>query len=257
MHKTTILALTLAAAGAFAAPAAQAQVAKVNGVTIPQARADFLLREAIAQGRPDSPELRAAVKQRLIESELIAQEAARMGLDKKTPVAAQLDLARQQVLVGAYINEMTGRIKPDEESLKAAHERLKEHPAASEYRVSHILVGNEKTARDLIAQIKNGGSFEKLAAENSRDDGSKNQGGDLGWSAMGKFVRPFAEAMVKLKKSELTEQPVQSQFGWHVIRMNDVRPLGYEALKPQLQQLVQRETLQKTIADLRAKAKVE
>lgn len=257
MHRPTVFSLMLAMTTALAAPAALAQVAKVNGVTIPQARADFLLREAMAQGRPDSPELREAVKQRLIESEVVAQEAVRLGLNKNAGVTAQLDLARQNVLVGAYVSEMARRNVPSDDSLKAAHERLKSHPAASEYKPAHILVTTEKEAREVIAQLKNGGNFGKLAADKSRDDGSKSQGGDLGWSAPGKFVRPFAEAMVKLKKDQFTEQPVQSQFGWHVIRMNDLRPLSFEALKPQLQQLVQRENVQKAITDLRTKAKVE
>ena len=257
MNKSAALSLLLAVSAALAAPATLAQVAKVNGVTIPQARADILLREVQAQGRQDSPELREVVKQRLIESEVVTQEAVRLGLNKNAGVTAQLDLARQNVLVGAYVNEMARRNAPTEDSLKAAYERLKNHPAASEYKPAHILVATEKEAREVIAQLKDGASFSKLASEKSRDEGSKSQGGDLDWSAPGKFVRPFAEAMVKLKKDQFTEQPVQSQFGWHVVRMNDLRPLSFEALKPQLQQLVQRENVQKAITDLRAKAKVE
>lgn len=258
MHKTTLSALILAVTASLAAPAALAQaVAKVNGVTIPQARADLLLRQAASQGRPDSPELREAVKQRMIESEVIVQEAVRLGLNKNAGVAAQLELVRQNVLVDAYVNEMAKRIVPSEESLKAAYEKLKDHPAASEYKAAHILLSSEKEARDVIAQLKGGASFEKLAAEKSKDEGSKAQGGDLGWSEPGKFVPQFAQAMVKLKKGELTEQPVQTNFGWHVIRMSDIRKLSFEALKPQLQQLVKQESVQKTVADLRAKAKVE
>lgn len=257
MHKITNLPLVLALAITLAAPAALAQVAKVNGTAIPQARADLMMREATAQGRPDTPELRDAVKQRLIESEVIAQEAVKLGLNKNANVAAQLDMARQNVLIGAYVNEMARRNVPSEESLKAAYEKLKNHPAASEYKVAHILVSTEKEANEIILQIKGGASFDKIAAEKSKDEGSKSQGGDLGWSDPGKFVRPFSEALVKLKKGELTDLPVQSNFGWHIIRLNDIRPISYEVLKPQVQQLVQRENVQKTIADLRAKSKVE
>ena len=256
MRQTLTLSLILVAA-ALAPLAAFGQVAKVNGTVIPQARADLMLREATAQGRPDSPELRDAVKQRLIESEIIAQEALKLGLNKDASVAAQLDMARQNVLTGAYVSEMARRNVPNEASLKAAYEKLKNHPAANEYKVAHILVATEKEAQDVIAQIKGGANFDKIAAEKSKDEGSKSQGGDLGWSDPGKFVRPFAEAMVKLKKGELTELPVQSNFGWHVIRLNDLRPISFDVLKPQVQQLVQRENVQKIIADLRAKAKVE
>lgn len=256
MRKTLTLSLILATT-TLVPLAAFGQVAKVNGIAIPQARADLMMREATAQGRPDTPELRDAVKQRLVESEIVAQEAVKLGLNKNAGVAAQLDMARQNVLVGAYVNEMARRNVPTEESLKAAYEKLKNHPAASEYKAAHILVSTEKEAQELIVQLKGGVNFDKIAAEKSKDEGSKTQGGDLGWSDPGKFVRPFAEAMVKLKKGELTDLPVQSNFGWHIIRLNDIRPISYEVLKPQVQQLVQRESVQKTIADLRAKSKVE
>lgn len=256
MRNTLTLSLLLATV-ALAPLAVFGQVAKVNGISIPQARADLITREATAQGRPDTQELRDAVKQRLIESEVIAQEAVKLGLNKEANVAAQLDMARQNVLVGTYVNEMARRNVPTEESLKAAYEKLKNHPAASEYKAAHILLSTEKEALDVLAQLKDGANFDKIAAEKSKDEGSKAQGGDLGWSNPGKFVRPFSEALVKLKKGDLTQQPVQSNFGWHVIRLNDIRPINYEALKPQVQQLVQRETVQKIIADLRAKSKIE
>lgn len=257
MHRTTAVSLALAVATVLAAPAALAQVAKVNGVTIPQSRADALVREAAAQGRQDNPELRTLIKQRLIESEVLAQEAVKLGLNKHAEVGAQLDLARQTVLIRAYVNDVAKRNPPTEEALKKAYEQNKEQPAASEYKARHILVATEAEAKTLIAQINGGADFAKLAAEKSRDEGSKGQGGELSWSPVHSYVRPFAEAMVQLKKGAMTTAPVQSQFGWHIIRLDDKRPLSYEALKPQLQQLVQQEAVQKAIADLRAKAKVE
>lgn len=257
MHRTTAVSLALAVATVLAAPAALAQVAKVNGVTIPQSRADALVREAAAQGRQDNAELRTLIKQRLIESEVLAQEAVKLGLNKHAEVGAQLDLARQTVLIRAYVNDVAKRNPPTEEALKKAYEQNKEQPAASEYKARHILVATEAEAKTLIAQINGGADFAKLAAEKSRDEGSKGQGGELSWSPVHSYVRPFAEAMVQLKKGAMTTAPVQSQFGWHIIRLDDKRPLSYEALKPQLQQLVQQEAVQKAIADLRAKAKVE
>ncbi|MGA0025709.1 MAG: peptidylprolyl isomerase [Burkholderiales bacterium] len=256
MRISTMFYLLFALTAAYA-PAAQAQVAKVNGVTIPQSRADILLKDAVAQGRPESPELRDAVKKRLIESEIIAQEAVKLGLQKNAEVGARLDLARQQVLVSAYINEMARRSPASEDAMRQAHERLKDHPAANEFKARHILVASEKEAQDIIAQIKGGASFAKLAAEKSRDEGSKGQGGELQWSVPTGYVRPFAEAMARLKKGTMTETPVQTNFGWHVIRLDDTRPVPFETLKPQLQQIVQRESVQKTIEDLRAKAKIE
>ncbi len=257
MHKPTVFTLAFALAVGFAAPAALAQVAKVNGVTIPQARSDALVREAAAQGRQDNPELRNLVKQRLIESEVLAQEAVKLGLNKNAEVSTQLELARQTVLIRAYVNDVAKRNPPTEDALRKAYEQSKDQPGAREYKARHILVPTEAEAKTLITQINGGADFAKLAAEKSRDEGSKAQGGELNWSPATGYVRPFGEAMTQLKKGAMTTAPVQSQFGWHIIRLDDKRPLSYEALKPQLQQLVQQETVQKTIADLRAKAKVE
>lgn len=257
MHKTTVISLALAVTAALAAPAALAQVAKVNGVTIPQSRSDALAREATAQGRADNPELRNMIKQELISREVMAQEAVRLGLNKNPEVSTQLDLNRQAVLSRAYVNDIVKRNPPTEEALRKAYEQNKDQPAASEYKARHILVGTEAEAKTLITQINGGADFAKLAAEKSRDEGSKGQGGELNWSPVNSYVRPFAEAMVQLKKGEMTAAPVQSQFGWHIIRLDDKRGLSYEVLKPQLQQFVQQESVQKAIADLRAKAKVE
>lgn len=257
MQKTTAVHLMIAVAAALAAPAAIAQVAKVNGVTIPQARVDALLRDVTAQGRQDTPELRKMIKERLIESEIMTQEAVRLGLNKNPEISAQLELTRQQVLVNAYVNEMARRNPATEDAMKKAHERFKDSPAANEYRSRHILVGSEAEANALIKQIKDGADFAKLAAEKSRDEGTKAKGGELDWAVPATYVRPFAEALARLKKGDMTEAPVQTNFGWHVIRLEDIRPVAYETLKPQLQQVVQRENVQKAVAELRAKARVE
>jgi len=257
MRKTTTLTLLLAVFAAFAAPAALAQVAKVNGVNIPQARAEALVREVKAQGREDSPELRNMIKQELISREVMAQEAVKLGLNKNAEVSVQLDIARQNVLVGAYLNEMARRHPANDEAVRKAYERFKDSPAANEYKARHILVATEKEAQDIIAQIKGGADFAKLATEKSRDEGTKKQGGELQWAAPNTYVRPFAEALARLKKGGMTETPVQTQFGWHVIRLEDTRPLNFETIKPQLQQVVQRENVQKAVEEARAKAKIE
>jgi len=257
MQRSVVFSAIIAVAAAIAAPAAVAQVAKVNGSTIPQARADALLREVTAQGRQDTPELRKMIKERLIESEIMSQEAVRLGLNKNPEVSAQLELSRQQVLVNAYVNEMARRNPATEDAMKQAHERFKNSPAANEFRSRHILVATEAEANTVIKQLKGGADFAKLATEKSRDEGTKAKGGELDWAVPATYVRPFAEALARLKKGETTETPVQTNFGWHVIRLEDTRPVAYETLKPQLQQVVQRENVQKAVADLRAKAKIE
>ncbi len=251
------LSLTLMLAALAAAPAALAQVAKVNGTPIPQARADALLKEITAQGRPDSPELRAMIKQELVSREVMVQEAVKLGLNKSPEVAQQLDIARQEILIRAFLSDAARKTPVSDDALRKAHERFKDSPAANEYRARHILVGSEAEGQAIIKELKGGADFAKIAAARSRDEGTKAQGGELNWAAPNTYVRPFAEALARMKKGELTENPVQSNFGWHVIRLDDTRPLSFEAIKPQLQQVVQREIIQKQIDDLRAKAKVE
>ncbi|MBY0265278.1 MAG: peptidylprolyl isomerase [Burkholderiales bacterium] len=253
----TTLSLTLMLAALAAAPAALAQVAKVNGTPIPQARADALLKEITAQGRPDSPELRAMIKQELVSREVMVQEAVKLGLNKSPEVAQQLDIARQEILIRAFLSDAARKTPVSDDALRKAHERFKDSPAANEYRARHILVGSEAEGQAIIKELKGGADFAKIAAARSRDEGTKAQGGELNWAAPNTYVRPFAEALARMKKGELTENPVQSNFGWHVIRLDDTRPLSFEAIKPQLQQVVQREIIQKQIDDLRAKAKVE
>jgi len=257
MRKSLSLTLVLAVAATFSTPTALAQVARVNGTAIPQARADALLKEVLSQGQKDTPELRAMIRQELISREVMAQEAVKLGLNKNPEISQQLDFTRQDILIRAYLSDAQRKTPVSEDALRKAHERFKDSPAANEYRARHILVGSEDEARDIIKEIRGGADFAKIAAARSRDEGSKATGGELGWAAPNTYVRPFAEALARMKKGELTENPVQTNFGWHVIRLEDTRPLSFEAIKPQLQQVVQREMIQKQIDDLRAKAKVE
>lgn len=255
--KTSTLAAWLIG---FAATAAHAQVAKVNGVVIPQQRMDYFMRSLAAQGRPDTPELRNAVKEELVNRELMTQEAVRRGLDKNPDVAAQLELTRQDVLSRAYLEEVAKAAPVGDDAIKKEYERIKAQLGTREYKARHILVEKEDEAKEIIALIKKGASFEKLAAERSKDTGSRGNGGDLDWGPAARYVKPFADALVKLKKGQMTEAPVQTQFGWHVIRLDDERALklpSFEEVRPSLQQQMQRRAQEKAIADLRAKAKIE
>jgi peptidyl-prolyl cis-trans isomerase C len=258
--------IALILAGMVLATAANGQNGpiRVNGVTISQQRVDFFVRNVVAQGRPDTPELRAMVREELINRELLAQEAARRGIDKNPDVALQVDMARQEILMTALMREALKGAAVPEESVKKEYERLKGQLGAREYRARHILVQKEDEARDIIAQIKKGANFEKLAAEKSIDPGSKARGGELDWGSPSNYVKPFGDALTKLKKGQMTETPVQSNFGWHVIRLEDERPTKvppYDQVKQNLQQQLsqqaQKQTYDKTLSDLRAKAKIE
>jgi peptidyl-prolyl cis-trans isomerase C len=248
----------------LAAPVAAAQnagtVAKVNGTNIPQYRLDAAVKSQAAQGQKDTPELRNGIREMLINQEVVAQEAVKLGLNKQAHVAARLELDRQSILANAYFEDFFRKNPVTDDMLKKEYERLKPELPAREYRVRHILVEKEDEAKNIIAQIRKGGSFEKLAAEHSRDPGSKGRGGDLDWAPAENYVKPFADAVRSLKKGQMTEAPVRTDFGYHVIRLEDERATkipAFEEAKPQLQQLVQRQILQKAVGDLRSKAKIE
>ena len=258
-----LIRITVLAAGLTVVASAYAQegaLAKVNGVTIPQSRADILMKEMAAQGRPDTPQMRDAIRQELINREIVAQEAVKKGLHKRPEVATQIDLQRQAVLINAYLQDYLKAHPVSDDAVKKEYERVKESAGAREYKVRHILVETEDEAKQIIAQVKKGASFEKLAGEKSKDQGSKGRGGDLDWATPARYVPAFGQAITKLKKGQMTEAPVQTQFGWHVIRLDDERPAkfpAFEEAKPQIEQQMRQQTVNKAFTDLRAKAKIE
>jgi len=241
-------------------PLAGAQGVKVNGKEIPQSRIDAGIKSRLSQGQPDSPELRQSVKEALINQEIIAQEAVKRGINKKPDVAAAIEINRQDILVNAYVQDYLEKNPVNDDTLKKEYDRIKAQMGGKEYKARHILVEKEAEAKDIIAQVKKGASFEKIAAERSKDTGTKERGGDLDWNVPGNFVKPFGDALAKLKKGQMTETPVQSNFGWHVIRLDDERPFQappFDQVKQNLQRSVQQQMVQKMLNDLRAKAKIE
>ena len=252
-----IAVLTVGAAGAAHAQNA----AIVNGKAIPSARVDEFVAALTQQGRPDTPELRTAVRDELIAREIFVQEAERKGLTRSTDVARQLEQTRQDILIRAVIREHLKNNPVTDAELKAEYERLTKGAAGGdkEYRARHILVETEAEAKSIVEQLKKGAKFEELAKK-SKDPGSAANGGDLDWNGPDTFVKPFAEAMVKLEKGQLTEIPVKTDFGWHVIRLDDVRepaPPPLEQVAPQLKQEMERRKIQTLQNDLKAKARIQ
>jgi peptidyl-prolyl cis-trans isomerase C len=234
--------------------------ALVNGVSIPQARVDLRVKIAVTQGQADSPELRKAIREDMISLEVLAQEAKKKGLDNDPEVIQQTELAKQSVLVSAFVQDYTKNHQISDDQLKQEYDKLKANLGKSEYNVSHILVETEDEAKAIIAQLGKKGKFDKIAKAKSKDAGSAERGGSLGWAVPSNFVPPFANAMLSLKKGTYTKEPVKSQFGWHIIKLDDVRDLkvpSFEELKPQIQQRLQQQSIQEYIADLRSKAKIE
>lgn len=259
----SLIALTAAFAALPASaadkPAAAKPVATVNGKAIPTTRADIRLANLLAQGQTNTPELQAAVREELVRIEVLTQEAIKKGMDKNPEVKAQLDFARQQVLIGAYLNDFARKLKIADADVQKEYDAIKTALGEKEYKARHILVESEGEAKDIIAKLKQGGQFEELAKA-SKDPGTKERGGDLGWASKANYVPAFSDAMAKLEKGKYTEAPVQSNFGWHVIQLDDVRELKappFEEVKPQIIQRMRQQAVEKHVVELRGKAKVE
>jgi len=231
----------------------------VNGVLIPQAYFDTLGKQAAAGGR-SGPEVQQVIKEELVNREVLSQAAKKRGVDRNPEVAAQMDLARQGIMIQAFFEEYVKANPIKDEELKGQYEQFKAQMGDTEYKVRHILVDKEDEATGIIASLKKGGDFAALAKEKSKDPGSKDNGGDLDWSPTARYVKPFADAIKGLQKGQTTDKPVQTQFGWHVIRLDDSRPTkvpAFDEVKQQFAQRAQQEQIAKLVQDLRSKAKVE
>jgi peptidyl-prolyl cis-trans isomerase C len=241
-----------AAAAPMAAPAA----AKADGPNLYSPAAyDFMLKQRLAQNQPDSPELRAAVRDELNTRELLVREAKKAGVEKNPAVKTEMDLATQTVLVRAYMADYLKAHPVSDAALHKEYDQIKSQIGDKEYKVRHILVDKEDEAKEIIVALQKGEKFDKLA-ERSKDTGSKINGGDLDWNAPANFVKPFSDAMVALPKGKFTTTPVQTQFGWHVIQVDEIRDAkvpSFEEVKPQLAQRMQGQVVDTYLKELRAK----
>jgi len=242
-------------------PAAESTtIAKVNGVAVPRARQDLLMQQQGARGMPDNEQTRALVRDELINREVLYQEAQRTGVGKKPEVQAQVEMARQEVVVSAYVREWVRTHPVTDADVQKEYDRAKSQTGDKEYRARHILVETEEQAKGLIDELKKGGKFEDLATKNSKDPGSAQRGGDLDWNVPGTYDKQFADALVKLEKGKYTDTPVHTRFGYHIIMLEDVRPVKFPALNEVRQRISQQVTqtrIDELVKSLRAKAKVE
>lgn len=235
-------------------------LATVNGVAIPRQRLELVLRQQTARGAADSEQLRAQLREALINNELLYQEGTRNGTAKKPEVLQQIELSRQELIANAVINEYM-RVNPvsDADILKE-YERAKVQTGNKEYRARHILVANEADAKAVLADLKKGVKFDEIAQKKSLDEGTRPKGGDLDWNVPGNFDKAFSDAMVKLEKGKMTEVAVRTRFGYHIILLDDVRPVSFPPLsqvRPQVQQRIASQKVDNMLRELRAKAKVE
>lgn len=257
LKKTRLWVLLAAFA---AAPAFAQNIAVVNGTPIPKSRADALINQLVQQGKQDSPQLQMAVREELVNREILMQEALRRGLPNRPDVKAQIAVAQQTVVLRALIEDFVKNNTPTDAEVTARYNALVKDAGGKKYHLHHILVDNEQQAKDLIAKIKGGASFEDLAKQYSKDPGSGKNGGDLDWSDPKAYVPEFADAATHLQKGQMTDTPVHTQFGWHIIRVDDIRdvtPPPLEQVRPQIVQQIQQEKLQAFEEGLRKNAKIQ
>ena len=258
--KKHFLSAVAAAAFFVALPALAQNVAIVNGKPVPKARVDMLASQLAKSGRPMTPEMSGQIKDEVISREIFMQEAQKRGLDASEDFKAQMELARQTLLIRELFTEYQKANPVTDAEIKAEYDRFAATNSGKEYRARHILVEKVDEAKAIVASLKKGGKFDEIAKKQSKDPGSGAKGGDLDWANANSYVPEFSEALVKLKKGQLTEVPVKTQFGYHVIRLDDTRDAQLpklEDVKPQISQQLSQVKMTKFQEELRAKAKIE
>ena len=233
--------------------------ATVNGKPIKQAWVDYIVKDAQARGQKGDG-LKNAVINELVGSELAYQEAVKQGVDKNSDLMIASEIGHRKLVVNAFLADFMKKNPVSEADKKEAYEQYKKELGDKEYSARHILVKTEAEATDIAAQLKKGGDFAKLAKEKSLDPGSKEKGGDLGWFSAAGMVKPFSDAVSSLKKGEVTAAPIQTQFGWHVIKLVDTRATqvpSYDKVKDGLERTLQQRKLEKLMLGLKEKAKID
>ena len=261
MKKKLLSGLVAAAVmGTIVLPVSAQNIAVVNGKAVPKERAEALKQQVERSGRPVTPEVEGQIKDEVIAREIFMQEAQKRGLEGSADYKSQMELARQTILIRELFVDYQKNNPVTDAEIQAEYDKFVAANAGKEYKASHILVEKEEEAKAIIASIKKGGKFADIAKKQSKDPGSGARGGDLDWASPSSYVAEFTEALVKLEKGKMTQTPVKSQFGWHVIRLDDVREAQLpklEEMKPQVAQQLQQQKLAKFQDELRAKAKVE
>ena len=254
------MALAQLPAKAPAKPAATGPVATVNGVQIPRQRLEMVVRQQTARGAQDNDRLRSQVREALINNELLIQEANRSGIAKKPEVLQQLDLSRQEVIANAVVAEHIRASPISDADIQKEYERARVQTGDREYKARHVLVSTEDDARNVLAELRKGAKFDEIAQKRSLDEGTRPKGGDLDWNVPSNFDKAFADALVKLEKGKMTDAPVRSRFGYHIIVLDDVRPVNFPPLAQVRQQIQQRligQRVEVFIRELRGKSKIE
>ncbi|WP_426105921.1 peptidylprolyl isomerase [Massilia sp. TSP1-1-2] len=252
--------LMIALLALVAAPVFAQNAATVNGKPITNAKIDLMVKQVVAQGKQtDSPQLREAIKRQLIGLEVLIQEADKQGFGTRPEVKAALENARQSIIINAMLADQVKKNPIKEADIKAEYDKYKAQQGDKEYHVRHIVVPTEEEAKGVIAKLKTGSKFEDLAKAQSKDGAAAN-GGDLDWITPAAYVPEFSTAMVALKKGAVSDVPVKTQFGFHVIKLEDTRPFKmppFEEVKQQFAESMQQKKLQAFREQLMSKATIK
>ena len=260
MKKHVLLATAAAVLLTVAGSALAQNIAIVNGKAVPTARMEALAQQVAKSGRPVTPEMQGQLKEEIVAREIFAQAAQALGLDATDEFKMQMELTRQSLMIRELFSSFQAKNPVTDAEIKAEYDKFAAANSGKEYKARHILVEKEDQAKAIIAQLKKGGKFDEIAKKSSKDPGSGAKGGELEWANPSSYVKEFSDALVGLAKGKTTEAPVKTQFGFHIIRLDDVReaPLPkLEEVKPQIAQQLQQQKLGKFQEDLRAKAKVQ
>jgi peptidyl-prolyl cis-trans isomerase C len=260
--KRTVLAISTLTALLLSTTAQTDDViAIINGVEIPKSKFEMLVQSQTKQGQADSPEMRESIMEVMITREILAQEALRRELDQEESFQLQMDASKEQLLLTTLFSQIIKESEPSEDDKRSEYSRLKKASAGNkEYLVRHILVDDKDTAVEIVSKLQAGENFETLAAEYSNDTNSKNIGGKLDWSAPERFVKPFSDAMVSLEKGSLAQEPVLTDYGYHVIESLDIREAtfpAYEELSDQIRKDLITKRRDDLITELREAASIE
>jgi peptidyl-prolyl cis-trans isomerase C len=252
--------ILIAVMAAISIPALADNVAVVNGKPISSATIDSMVKAQGTRGQRDTPELRAQLKEQLINIQLLAQEGTRLGLDKKAETKNEIELARSEIVARTFVNDFAKKNQPTDAEIKTEYEKYKSQLAdTKEYRAHQLVFDKEDEAKDVISKLKGGAKFEDMA-KRSKDSSAQANGGELDWSLPAKYPKPFADALIALQKGQITDTPVKTQFGYHVIRLDDIRPTKIatlEEIKPTISSWLTQQKLLAFQQDLRKKASIK
>lgn len=261
MKKPFLFAAAVASLLALGTQTALAQnIAIVNGKAVPQSRVDSLAQQVVRSGRPVTPEMQSQLREEVIAREVFMQEAEKQGLAASDDVKTQMELARQTILIRELFANFLKKNPVTESEMKAEYDKFVASNGGKEYKAHHILVETEAEAKAIIAALKKGGKFEDIAKKQSKDTGSGAKGGDLDWANPSSYVPEFTAALLKLNKGQTTDTPVKSQFGYHIIRVDDIRTAklpSFDEVKPQIAKQMEQQKLAAFQDELRKKAKIE